>query len=64
MSRRERVVPPTAVVTPGRDFRLRRRLRRDKMASQVGGDLANNTPHGAKALPILLPLDGGGLRWG
>ena len=35
-----------------------------KGGAPKGGDLVNNTPHGAKALPILLPLDGGGLRWG
>ena len=37
MSQLERVAPPTAVVALERDFRLRRRLRRDKMACQVGG---------------------------
>jgi hypothetical protein len=42
---------PTAVVPPGRDFRLRRRLRRDKMASQVGA-IQNSTACGKiKAVP-------------
>ena len=52
MSRPERVAPATAVAKPRLEFRLRRRLRRDKMATQAGGYSDNNACAETKAMPV------------